>query len=63
MRVGAPRRATRRRYKFSYGDIGALRGVGAQACRKWFRRNSEPLDRDDFVGNLRKIVEYANDKG
>ena len=59
MRTGVPRHATRRRYSFNYGDVGELRGVGAQACRKWFKRNCGLLDMDDFVGNLKKIVEYG----
>ena len=56
---GVARGKTRRRYTFNYEDIGELRGVGAQAARKWMYRHGLTLVRDEFVENLRRVVSYA----
>jgi uncharacterized protein YjcR len=50
---------SRRRFSYNYEDVGELRGVSAQACRKWFARRGWCLQRDSFVQNLQRVVEYA----
>lgn len=49
----------RRAYRYSYGDVGRLRGVGAESARRWFLRRGEKLSRDTPVRNLVNVIRYA----
>jgi len=49
----------RRRYRYRYEDVAALRGVGVKSCRRWFYRRGWHLDRNDPVGSLKMVVRYA----
>ena len=53
------RQESRRRYSFSYADVGALKGVSAEACRRWFHRRGFKFSRDQFVENLKLVAMYA----
>ena len=52
----------RPRYRYGYGDVGAVCGVSGDAARQWFRRRGWRLGEDAAV-NLGMVCRYVEAVG